>query len=460
MAQTTQAGSPPQPAQPRQPAEAARPAEAEKARAEAPTPPAARREARIQPRTLKGFNDYLPEQAIKRQQVQERLRHLFERWGYAPLETPALEYADVLLGRYGAEAEKLIYRFVDHGGRDVALRYDQTVPFARVVAQYPQLPRPFRRYQFQRVWRGENTGRGREREFTQCDVDIAGAAGPVADAEILAIASEGYHAIGFPRVRVLVNDRTLFDELGISKAEIIAIDKLDKIGPEGVVRELVHAGRAEPEARDLLQRLRDMAPTPRLQEVMAAAADLGMPAEDLQFDPTLARGLEYYTSTVLEVRSPDYPAGSIGGGGRYDTLLARFTGRDVPAVGFSFGLERVVEALEAIGAFGGLRAAPDAVAIALGRPQLAWAGRVAARLRAAGVSVAISTKPERAAGKQLEAASKLGARYALLIGEDEAAAQQITLRDLEARAQERLDLDSLVARLAVGGSQESAVGSR
>src|SRR5689334_13786398 len=169
------------------------------------------RERRIQPRTLKGFNDYLPEQAAKRQWLTERLRRVFERWGYQPLETPTLEYADVLLGRYGAEAEKLIYRFQDNGGRDVALRYDQTVPFARVVAQYGEkLARPFRRYQFQRVWRGENTGRGREREFTQCDVDVAGSASPVVDAETLVIAAQGYRAIGFERVQVLVNDRTLF----------------------------------------------------------------------------------------------------------------------------------------------------------------------------------------------------------------------------------------------------------
>src|SRR5919197_5108972 len=219
--------------------------------------------ARIQPRTLRGFNDYLPEQAARRQWLQERLRHVFEQWGYQPLETPALEYADVLLGRYGAEAEKLIYRFRDLGGRDVALRYDQTVPFVRVVAQYRDLPRPFRRYQFQRVWRGENPGRGREREFTQCDVDVAGAAGPLADAETIAVAAAGFHAIGFRRVRVLVNDRTLFDGLGLAKNEVIAIDKLAKIGEDGVVRELVAAGRAEPEARDLLSRLRASPPTPR-----------------------------------------------------------------------------------------------------------------------------------------------------------------------------------------------------
>lgn len=411
-----------------------------------PKPP---KEQRIQPRTLKGFNDYLPDVALRRQIVKERLRHVFERWGYQPLETPSLEYADVLLGRYGAEAEKLVYRFQDLGGRDVALRYDQTVPFARVVAQYgDRLPRPFRRYEFGRVWRGENTSRGREREFTQCDLDVAGASGPVADAEALVVASEGYHAIGFERIRIAVNDRTLFDDLGVTTDEIITIDKLDKIGADGVIKELMQKGREEEGATDLLSRLQASEPPARLREVMTIAQDLGMPDGDLQFEPTLARGLEYYTSTIFEVRSPDYTAGALGGGGRYDGLIRRFTGRDVPAVGYSFGLERVIEALEAVGAFKELRAAPAAVAIALGSANLGWAGQVASRLRAAGVGVAVSTEPDAGAGKQLGAAAKLGARYALLVGEQEAAAHQVALKDLNSGQQETLDLEEVVARLS------------
>ncbi|HEX2033084.1 MAG TPA: histidine--tRNA ligase [Chloroflexota bacterium] len=406
------------------------------------------RNGRIQPRTLKGFNDYLPEAAARRQWIIERLRHVFERWGYLPLETPTLEYADVLLGRYGAEAEKLIYRFQDFGGRDVAMRYDQTVPFARVVAQYRQLPRPFRRYQIQRVWRGENTGRGREREFTQCDVDVAGVAGPLADAETLAVAVAGFHAIGFKRVRVLVNDRTLFDDLGLSRGEIIAVDKLAKIGADGVVRELVAAGRPEAAARDLLQRLREAPPSQRLQEVMAMAYDLGVAEEDLQFDSTLARGLEYYTGVILEVTSPDYGAGSLGGGGRYDGLIRRFTGQDVPAVGFSFGLERVVEALEVVGAFADFRAAPAVVAIPLGRAQLGWAGQLAARLREAGIGVVMSLDPDAGAGKQISTAVKLGAAYAVLLGESEVAAKQATLKDLASSQQQTLDVETLIQRLS------------
>ncbi len=278
-------------------------------------------------------------------------------------------------------------------------------------------------------------------------MDIAGAAGPVADGETLTIAAAGFHAIGFQRVRVQVNDRVAFDQLGLSKDEVIAVDKLAKIGPEGVVRELIAAGREEAEARDVLQRLRDAPPSPRLQEVMGMAHDLGMPPSDLEFDPTLARGLEYYTSTVLEVTSPDYTAGSLGGGGRYDGLIRRFTGQDVPAVGFSFGLERVTEALEAIGGFAGFRATPAAVAIALGRAQLAWVGEVAERLRATGVAVAVATEPDAGAGKQIGGAAKLGARFAILAGETEAASGQVGLKDLENGQQEMLDVPALIERL-------------
>ena len=405
------------------------------------------REPRIEPRTLKGFSDHLPESAARREWIMATLRGVFSGWGYVPLETPALEYADVLLGRYGAEAEKLIYRFPDMGGRDVALRYDQTVPFARVIAQYRDLPRPFRRYQFQRVWRGENTGRGREREFTQCDVDVAGAPGVVADAETLCIAAAGFYAIGFPRVRVVVNDRTTFDELGLSKGDIITIDKLAKIGEDGVIRELVHGGHNEAEARDLLKRLQDAPAPPRLRDVLTAARDLGIDSETLVYDPTLARGLEYYTSTILEVTSPEYVSGSLGGGGRYDRLIGRFTGRDVPAVGFSFGLERVTDALAAIGGLDHVHAAPDAVVIAMGTASLAWAGTVATTIRGAGRTVAVGTEPDRPLGRQLEAATKLHARCAVIVGEDEAGAGTATVRDLSTRDQVTLPLADVPARL-------------
>lgn len=403
------------------------------------------REIRIEPRTLKGFNDYLPDAAARREWIMAQLRRTFASWGYVPLETPALEYADVLLGRYGAEAEKLIYRFNDMGGRDVALRYDQTVPFARVIAQYRDLPRPFRRYQFQRVWRGENTGRGREREFTQCDVDTAGAPGVVADAETICVAAEGFRAIGFNRVKVLVNDRTLFDSLALTKGDVIAIDKLSKIGEDGVVRELASHGRTEAGARDILYRLQASPPPPRLNDVLSAARDLGIAGDDLVYDPTLARGLEYYTSTILEVVSPDYTAGSLGGGGRYDRLIGRFTGRDIPAVGFSFGLERVTDALASLARLDHVRAVPDVVVIAFGSANLGWAGKVASDARAAGLMVSVSTEPDRPMGKQLETASRLGAGHAIVVGEDEASSKTATHRNLSTRAQSTASLPEVIA---------------
>ncbi|HAH16282.1 MAG TPA: histidine--tRNA ligase [Chloroflexi bacterium] len=403
------------------------------------------REIRIEPRTLKGFNDYLPEAAARREWIMAELRRTFSSWGYVPLETPALEYADVLLGRYGAEAEKLIYRFNDMGGRDVALRYDQTVPFARVIAQYRDLPRPFRRYQFQRVWRGENTGRGREREFTQCDVDTAGAPGVVADAETICVAAEGFRAIGFNRVKVLVNDRTLFDGLGLTKGDVIAIDKLAKIGEDGVVRELASHGRTEASARDILHRLQASPAPARLHDVLSAARDLGIADDDLVYDPTLARGLEYYTSTILEVVSPDYTAGSLGGGGRYDRLIGRFTGRDIPAVGFSFGLERVTDALASLARLDHVRAVPDVVVIAFGSANLGWAGKVASDARGAGLMVSVSTEPDRPMGKQLETASRLGAGHAIVVGEDEASSKTATLRNLSTRAQSTASVPDVIA---------------
>jgi histidyl-tRNA synthetase len=248
-------------------------------------------------------------------------------------------------------------------------------------------------------------------------------------------------------VRVVVNDRTTFDELGLTKGDVITIDKLSKIGEDGVIRELVtHGGHDEVGARDLLTRLQNAPPPPRLRDVLTASRDLGIDDDTLVYDPTLARGLEYYTSTILEVTSPDYLAGSLGGGGRYDRLIGRFTGRDVPAVGFSFGLERVTDALASIGGLDHVHAAPDAVVIAMGTASLGWAGTVARTIRTAGRTVAIGTEPDRPLGRQLEGATKLQARFAVIVGEDEARAGTATVRDLTSREQGTYTLAQVATR--------------
>jgi histidyl-tRNA synthetase len=284
--------------------------------------------ANRKPQVLKGFRDYLPEQMILRQRIIGLVREVFERHGFEPLDTPALEYLEVLTGKAG-ENEKLMYRFADQGGREVGLRYDLTVPLARVVAMHQnELALPFKRYQIAPVWRGENPQRGRFREFWQCDADIAGSPSMLADAEVVAVMAEALTAVGLPNFTIRISHRKLLESLG--RAAGIAderattlyrsIDKLDKIGPEGVGRELAGTGIAEaavdrvlalvtatgePAAllAELRRELAEVAGGPEaiaeLGELFALLPDFGVPPARYRLDPALARGLDYYTGPVL-----------------------------------------------------------------------------------------------------------------------------------------------------------------
>ncbi len=302
---------------------------------------------KIEPRTLKGFRDFLPKEARKRQYVVNTLREVFELFGFEPLETPALEYEDILLGKYGEEGDKLMYRFEDNGQRKVALRYDQTVPLARVAAQYQNdLPMPFKRYQIQNVWRAENTQKGRFREFLQCDIDTLGSTSPIADAETIACAATALRALGVEKFRFYVNDRKVFED--VSKITVGAIDKLKKIGEEKVIEELVNRGEYDSsgEAQEVILAIKRSTPTPWIELVIEKALQMGVSENEIEFTPTLARGLDYYTSTIIELEIEGYDAGSVGGGGRYDGLAGLFANQEIPAVGFAFGFDRLVEALD------------------------------------------------------------------------------------------------------------------
>src|SRR6266567_3401955 len=279
----------------------------------------------IKPQTLKGFRDFLPQEARKRKFVNKTLKNVFESFGFEPLETPTLEYEEILAGKYGEEGEKLMYRFEDNGKRRVAMRYDQTVPLARVVAQYQnQLPMPFKRYQIQPVWRAENTQKGRYREFLQCDIDTVGTDSPLADGELLQVIVKSYQALGFKKLNILINDRETFE--GLSAQAITVIDKLKKIGFDGVCQELVAKGiiGTLEEAKLTVQSLLDRQPSSRLTDIIKILDDTGVDTDSLTFSPTLARGLDYYTGLIIEVEVPEYPAGSLGGGGRYDNLIGMF----------------------------------------------------------------------------------------------------------------------------------------
>lgn len=294
---------------------------------------------KIEPRTLKGFRDFLPAEARKRQFVLDTLRKVFESYGFEPLETPSLEYEDILLGKYGEEGDKLMYRFEDNGGRRVALRYDQTVPLARVVAQYQNdLPLPFKRYQIQNVWRAENSQKGRYREFLQVDIDTVGSSSLFSDAEVINIVIKAYEKLGFKNAKVLINDRSLFT--GIEPRAIRIIDKLEKTGEEAVKKELKDAGFSE----DLLEKLKSMPQPENISKILKMFPEV-------VFDPTMARGLDYYTGLIVEVKVDEYTGGSLGGGGRYDSLIGMFAGKDIPAVGFAFGFDRIIEAMEDLDLF-------------------------------------------------------------------------------------------------------------
>jgi len=288
---------------------------------------------KIEPRTLKGFRDFLPEEARKRQYAVDIIRKTFELYGFEPLETPALEYAEILLGKYGTEADKLVYTFTDSGNRKIGLRYDQTVPTARVLAQYQnQLPKYFRRYQIQNVFRAEKPQKGRYREFTQCDIDVFGTTEPLSDAEIIACTYQAFKNLGFETVKIKINDRAiLFDSLDqfasdkVSVLSVIqSIDKLDKMSQEFVVAELIKKGLSDQIAEKIISTINNATISANLKQIISITNQLGIPREDILFVPTLARGLDYYTGMIFEVSVPEYGTNSLGGGGRYDKLIGQY----------------------------------------------------------------------------------------------------------------------------------------
>jgi histidyl-tRNA synthetase len=426
----------------------------------------------------RGMRDYLPADMRRRRWVLEKVRGVFERYGFEPLETPALERLDTLLGKYGEEGERLLFRVLrrgeggERGEADLGLRYDLTVPLARVMALNQDLPLPFRRYQVQPVWRADRPQRGRFREFLQCDVDAVGTTSPVADAECLAVVHDALRALGFEGFRIRLNHRGLLRamaaRMGCAAAEgqvLVALDKLDKIGRDGVQAELLQRGIGAEAARELW-RLLDLAPVGgdpdaglaalgealqepaavgNLREVLACAAALGVPLTHLQFDPTLARGLDYYTGAVFETVVLEPHIGSIAGGGRYDGLVGMFSGRPLPAVGVSLGVERILVVMEELRMLPDLGAGVDAAVFALEEAQIPAALRAATALRAAGL--AVHQAPEAARFKKaMRTAERLAAPWVVLVGPDEEAAGVVTLRAAADRSEERLPLTAAVER--------------
>ncbi|MEX0687751.1 MAG: histidine--tRNA ligase [Pirellulales bacterium] len=437
----------------------------------------------IQPRTLKGFRDHLPAQALVRERVLDVARRVYRSYGFAPIDTPALEYLEILTGKGSEETDKQLYRFTDHGGREVGMRFDLTVPFARFAAQHVnELGLPFKRYHMATVWRGENTQRGRYREFMQCDFDTIGTTSPVADLEMVLVVHDLLAAIGLERFTIKLNDRRvlagILERLGLADRApdvLRSLDKLGKATPEAVAAELTGQGVAEAAVATLLEmarlagppaevlgRLAELAGTTAtgavgvaaLEGLMAGATAAGVPAGRVVIDPSIARGLDYYTGIVLESFLDDLPAlGSVCSGGRYDNLAALYTKQPLPGVGASLGIDRLLAGLEELGATGGPETPAEVFLVQFDAARLADYLRIAAALRRAGIAVEFFPEPKKL-GQQLKLASKRGIPLALVIGGDEFAKGTAQLKDMVAETATTIewggDPEVLAAAVAVG----------
>ncbi|MCE2853288.1 MAG: histidine--tRNA ligase [Roseiflexaceae bacterium] len=424
------------------------------------------------PQNVKGMRDLLPPAMMLRQHIIQTLRNVFERYGFEPLQTPTLEHAETLEGKLGDE-ERLIYRFEDHGGRKLAMRYDQTVPLARVVAQYQsQLQLPWRRYAVGASYRGERTQRGRYREFYQADVDIVGSASPVADAEIIAVLTDALSALGFDNFVTLLSHRQILGGIarvsGLDEAAAgsvyRAIDKLDKIGADGVRSELMNSGVSAAacdrilhlvslngDSESVLNALatalvgdeRAQAAIVNLREIIAAASAMGVPSNRYAVAPRLARGLSYYTGMVCEAVVESPPMGSLLGGGRYDDLIGLFAEKSLPTVGIAFGLDRLHDVMEELG-MGPQGAMADVFVTVFNSDCMAGNLAIAHQLRAAGLKVEVALDSAERLGKQLQTADRRGIALAVVQGPDEQAAGEVVVRDLKSGTQHRFNRTTLV----------------
>lgn len=390
--------------------------------------------------TLKGFRDFLPSEARKRQYVIDSLKKIFESYGFEPLETPVLEYQEILTGKYGDEGDKLMYKFIDNGDRKVAMRYDQTVPLARIVAQYQNdISLPFKRYQIQNVWRAENTQKGRYREFLQIDVDTIGSESLIADAEIIKLAIDSYSKLGFVNFKFLINDRTVFSDLSKGNFEqsklpavIRAIDKLEKIGEKNVLIELSEQ-IGKDAAKRVIDQIKNQKPTEKIEKIFEYLDKMGVPSEAYDFSPTLARGLDYYTGSIFEIKCADYPAGSLGGGGRYDRLIGMFAKKDIPAVGFAFGFDRTIEAMDELKLFPKYL---DKTQLLITNTSTRSA-EVATEVRSLGINADLYVE-DKSLDKQLKYANKKKYPYVLIVNDD-----ILLLKDMYEGEQKEVTLDQL-----------------
>ncbi|MFC2077046.1 histidine--tRNA ligase [candidate division KSB1 bacterium] len=432
--------------------------------------------AKVQPRLFRGMRDFLPAEMNARDHMLAIIKGVFRTYGYQPLETPAVEYMDILAGKYGDEGEKLIYPLAYKGGKTLALRYDLTVPLARLVAANPDIPRPFRRYQIQPVWRADRAqiGRGRFREFYQCDVDCVGSASVLVELEIATMTADVFKGLGFPDFRIRINHRAISQAVVQKTGEtrvadaLRALDKLDKIGLPGVQDEMEKYGIPQGKACDILTLLQlgmDLPGPERLRmlteqiggspEVDSAARDIHevlvnldrFEIDQVAFDPFLARGLDYYTGMVFETDLPTSPEfGSLAAGGRYDDLVAVFSETPEPACGVSFGLDRIHTAMDKLDLIpdANRSASADLLVALFDSDSAGRSLEVAQQLRRVGIPVELYPEAVRLK-KQFAFAHKRGIPMVIVPGPDEwDDGRKVTLKNMGTGEQQTLTLDQLI----------------
>ncbi len=433
---------------------------------------------RIKPQTLRGFRDFLPDQMMAREHLIDIARSVYRSYGFAPIDTPALEYAEVLLGKGGEESDKQVFRFTDQGDRDVAMRFDLTVPLARFAAQYAQeLGIPFRRYHIGPVWRGERPARGRFREFMQCDFDTIGTMSNSADIETLFVINDLFEKIGIERFTIRVNNRKvlngLLEKCGLREHAVgilRTLDKLDKVGRDAVITEMVEkvgipvAGAAQVldmaqlkgSPGEVLTALESMLAGSEtgerglhdLRELFAAVDACGWPAGRVSLDVSIARGLDYYTGTIYETLLGDLPEiGSVCSGGRYDNLADLFTAQQLPGVGASLGLDRMLAALEELGQVQKTTTPAPVLVTMFDSNRIGDYLQMGRTLRKAGIGTEVYPEAKNI-GKQMKYADKKGFKVALIAGGDEFAAGQWQVKDLKNGTQASVAVSELVGHVA------------
>ncbi|MDB4413391.1 histidine--tRNA ligase [Pirellulaceae bacterium] len=419
----------------------------------------------IKPETLKGFRDYPPELMMPREKLIDTAKRIYRSYGFAPIDTPALEKSEILAGQGSDETDKQMFRFTDAGGRDVGMRFDLTVPLARFAAQHiGQLGTPFKRYHIATVWRGEKPQRGRYREFMQCDFDTIGTTSIVSDIETALVIFDLMNAIGFDEFTIRVNNRKVLNGLlqksGLEDraTEVLrAIDKLDKIGPEKVTAEMKVTASASDEQAASILRLSQLNGTndeilsavgqmvagnetgelgvENLRQLVDGVRAVGVDEKNLKLDIGIARGLDYYTGTVFETELGQLPGiGSVCSGGRYDNLASKFTKLELPGIGASLGLDRLLAAQEELGLIEKVRTPAPVFIVYFEKDRLADYLQIAAALRGAGIG-AVMYPENKKFDKQLKYADKQGFQVAIIAGSQDFAEQKCQVKNLAQRSQ-------------------------